>query len=172
VCRGESTEKEGLDVLGSFHSNIKGPAFFWENDWGSIGKVTYIKHCIPVVAQYLCDIEALKGMAYELLFMQDNAPGHAAKETKAMLTELAIIVINWPPYSPDLNPIETLWKHIKAYLQREYGLCNFRSYAEQKERIIEAWDKVVTPGLLRELIESMPERMQVIIDANGKFTKY
>jgi hypothetical protein len=28
---------------------------------------------------------------------------------------------------------------------------------------------VVTPGLLQELIESMPERMQAVIDANGKF---
>ena len=118
-----------------------------------------MKHCVPVVAQYLCDIEALKGIAYKLLFMQDNAPGHAAKETKAILLKLAIIVINWPPYSPDLNPIETLWKHLKEYLQREYRMCNFKSYAEQKERISEAWHKVVTLGLLRELIESMLARM-------------
>ena len=111
-------------------------------------------------------------MTYELLFMQDNAPGHAAKETKAMLAELAIVAVTWPPYSPDLNPIETLWKHMKEYLQREYGLCNFRLYVEQKERIIEAWDKVVTLGLLRELIESILKRMQAVIDTDGKFTKY
>ena len=103
-----------------------------------IGKITYIKHYVPIIAQYLCDIKGLKGMAYELLFMQDNALGHAAKEIKAMLAKLAIIVITWPPYSPDLNPIETLWKHIKEYLQRKYGLCNFRLYREQKERITEA----------------------------------
>jgi transposase len=47
-------------------------------------------------------------MARELLFMQDNAPGHTVKETKELLKTLAIIVINWPPYSLDLNPIETL----------------------------------------------------------------
>ena len=35
-----------------------------------------------------------------------------------------------------------------------------------------AWDAVATPGLLQELIESMPDRMQAVIDADGKFTKY
>jgi hypothetical protein len=47
-------------------------------------------------------------MAREFLFIQDNVPGHTAKETKDLLATLAIIVINWPPYSPDLNLIETL----------------------------------------------------------------
>jgi hypothetical protein len=56
-------------------------------------------------------------MERELQFMQDNAPGHADKLTKELLATLAVIVINWPPYSPDLNPIETLWKHMKVSVQ-------------------------------------------------------
>ena len=111
-------------------------------------------------------------MERELQFMQDNAPGHADKLTKELLTTLAVVVINWPPYSPDMNPIETLWKHMKEYLQSLYGDCAFKSYDEQKIRITEAWNKVVTPGLLLELIKGMPERMQAVIDTKGKFTKY
>jgi hypothetical protein len=164
--------KKGWMWWGSFHGDIIGPAFFWEKHWGTISGTTYREHTVPIIAQYLCDIEGLRGMDNELLFMQDNAPGHAAKETKELLREFAIVVVNWPPYSPDLNPIETLWKHMKEWLQANYGNCNFKSYEEQKERITEAWQKVVTPGLLRELIESMPARMQAVIDAKGKFTKY
>lgn len=164
--------KKGWMWWGCFHGNIKGPGFFWEKDWGTIGQKTYCEHTVPVIAQYLCDISGLKGMERELQFMQDNAPGHAAKETKALLASLAIITVNWPPYSPDLNPIETLWKHMKEYLQKRYGDCTFKSYDEQKIRITEAWNVIVTPGLLRELIESMLDRMQAVIDANGKFTKY
>ena len=81
-----------------------------------IGGAIYQEHTVPVIAQYLCDIEGLKGVARELLFMQDNAPGHAVKETKELLETLAIVVMKWPPYSLDLNPIETLWKHMKEYL--------------------------------------------------------
>ena len=104
--------------------------------------------------------------------MQDGAPGHATKETKELLASLAIVVVNWPLYSPDLNAIETLWKHMKEYLQAKWGDSKWGSYEVQKERITEAWDVVVTPGLLKELIESMPERMQAVIDAKGKFMKY
>jgi hypothetical protein len=78
----------------------------------------------------------------------------------------------WPPYSPDLNPIETLWKYMKNYLEDKYGDYAFKSYEIQRERIWEAWNTVVTPGLLIELIKSMPERMKAVIKAKGKFTKY
>ena len=69
-------------------------------------------------------------MERELIFMQDNTAGHAAKETIALLETLGIAVCKWPPYSPDLNPIETLWKHMKEYLQAKYGDCKFKSYDE------------------------------------------
>jgi len=75
---------------GSFHGNTKGPGFFREKDWGTISGETYRERTIPVVAQYLCDLEALLGQENELIFMQDNAPGHAAKETVALIVALAI----------------------------------------------------------------------------------
>jgi len=38
--------------------------------------------------------------------MQDGAPGHAAQPTKQELHERGIEVLECPPFSPDLNPIE------------------------------------------------------------------
>ena len=49
----------------------------------------------------------------ELFFMQDNAPGHAAEYTIQELKDRGIPVIEWPPYSPDLNPIEVVWNIMK-----------------------------------------------------------
>jgi transposase len=88
---------------------------------GTISGPTYRERTVPVVAQYLADLGGLIGELGELLFIQDEAPGHTAKETKELLKNFAIHIIPWPPY-PDLNPIETLWKHIKEYLTAKYGL--------------------------------------------------
>jgi vacuolar-type H+-ATPase catalytic subunit A/Vma1 len=61
---------------------------------------------------------------------------------------------------------------MKNFLQEKYGDLKFKNYQELKDRVTEAWDVVVTPGLLQELIEGMQERMEAVIEANGKFIKY
>lgn len=42
------------------------------------------------------------------LFVQDNASIHTSGATRGFLANHHIHPINWPPYSPDLNPIEHL----------------------------------------------------------------
>ena len=49
----------------------------------------------------------------DLRFMQDNAPRHTAKLTLENLAEREIHPIFWPAFSPDLNPVETVWNKIK-----------------------------------------------------------
>ena len=49
-------------------------------------------------------------------FMQDNAPIHTAQLSQEWLEVHGVATINWPPYSPDLNPIEHMWWALKRKL--------------------------------------------------------
>jgi len=46
----------------------------------------------------------------------DNFATHKAKKVKEKASELNIELIYLPPYLPDLNPIEYLWKSIKRII--------------------------------------------------------
>jgi transposase len=43
-----------------------------------------------------------------MMFMQDNAKIHKAKKTIEWFENNGIVLLDWPPYLPDLNPIENL----------------------------------------------------------------
>jgi DDE superfamily endonuclease len=42
------------------------------------------------------------------IFMQDNASIHTAKNITQWFEDHSILLLNWAPYSPDMNPIEHL----------------------------------------------------------------
>ena len=49
----------------------------------------------------------------EIVLILDNFASHRAKVVKKRSSDLNIRLVYLPPYSPDLNPIEFLWKSVR-----------------------------------------------------------
>jgi transposase len=161
-------KKAGWMFWGSFSGYGKGIGIFWEKDWGHINSVSYCEHVVPLIHGW---IQHSAHQGQHLILMQDGAPAHAAATTLLDLQEREVIQVKWPPYSPDLNPIENCWNWLKAYLEDKYGDEPKPSYALLRQWVQEAWE-ALPKSYWRAQLLSMPERMAAVIEANGLHTKY
>lgn len=50
------------------------------------------------------------------VWQQDGDTPHSAEETMLYLLPNVPHYLIWPPYSPDLSPIEQVWSYIKKWL--------------------------------------------------------
>lgn len=120
------------------------------------------EYLLQTIDWYDLDVE-------QVIFQHDNDPKHKARSVQEWLGEQEFEVIEWPPQSPDLSPIEHLW----ATLQRRLGEYEHppKGMNELWERIETEWNKITMEECVR-LVESMPDRIRAVLKAKGRWTKY
>ncbi len=105
----------------------------------------------------------------EVCMQQDNASWHTAKLITRYLESKGITMMSHPPQSPDLNPIENVWKRLKDRLgKRKHRLRNRPDFTEA---LLEEWEEMDKNFLLK-LCDSMPRRYKACLKNKGGATKY
>lgn len=129
-------------------------------------KLTAVRY-IDILKENLFNSAAKMEFKNDFIFQQDNDPKHKAKVTMKYFEENNIQLLQWPPQSPDLNPIEHLWDHLKRNVPK--------SERKNKNVFIDAlkleWENIGT-DVINKLICSMPNRLKGIIKAKGYHTRY
>jgi transposase len=101
------------------------------------------------------------------VFQHDNDPKHTARATKEWLRKKHFKVLEWPSQSPDLNPIENLWRELKVCVAQQQP----QNITALEEICMEEWAKI--PATVCEnLVKTYRKRLTSVIANKGYITKY
>ena len=148
-----------------------GPIAFIE---GTVNTDIYIAllqdNLVPFIDAIIAD------RATDIVFQQNNASPHISKKTcvwfDTAMSKHSFVSMEWPSNSPDMNPIENLWAHLKTELHRRYSDTKTLHGSPDairrtlRARLTEVWWDI-REEVLSRLIESMPHRVQALHDAKG-----
>ena len=108
-------------------------------------------------------------MSEEFFLVHNNAPCHTTQVVKDKIEELKIDVLDWPAYSPDLNPIENLWSHIVRNIYTEGR--TYDGVDELWTAIQQCWGSI-TKNIRTSRVKFMRKRMVALLENGGRTLKY
>jgi hypothetical protein len=97
----------------------------------------------------------------------DNDRKHMSVLVKRWLHNHGVSRIDFPPYSPDLNPIENFWNHLKRRVETH----NATNITELQEHIMSEWDNTDI-DFLAKIADSMPDRCKAVVVSKGHKIPY
>jgi hypothetical protein len=129
-------------------------------------------YCEGVLDQAIPEMNALTGSDY--IFQQDGARAHTSNHTKDYLAEKLPSTASflhpddWPPHSPDLNPMDYgVW----SLLQQRLFQVKIRDVSHLCDRLGEIWAEI-TQDEIDNIIKSFRKRVKACIAAEGHRFEY
>ena len=99
--------------------------------------------------------------------MQENALCHTAKSVETLLSEEDVTVMEWPAQSPEMNPIQNVWK-----------LLNERPKQKNPRNVKELWTNLkgerekISIDECKTFIRLCSKRCQAVIESKSLHIKY
>jgi transposase len=121
----------------------------------------YRRYLLPSIA------ERLPAGGPTRYLLHDNDSRHSAPAVKRVLHGASIVVLDFPPYSPDLNPIENLWHDVQRRMEGRPAATK----PEVEQLLAETW-AATSSQLCSKLALSMPHRIAQVIERKGAYTDY
>ncbi|KAI1003668.1 hypothetical protein K3495_g4537 [Podosphaera aphanis] len=155
---------------------LQGPGqvhmFFWERNWGKMTAKSYRQRILPDALGFIGSLPTNNGLA---ILMDDNAPVHTAAPAREYLKSNGVVPMAWPPFSPDLNPIENVWGLMITYIQENHGGSigtRQRTRAQVRPIVLEAWRECTRSERLLPILQVMHGKCEAVIQAQGGSIPY
>ncbi|UYV84264.1 hypothetical protein LAZ67_X001696 [Cordylochernes scorpioides] len=140
--------QRGIMVWGAIAYDSRSPLLRIQ---GTMTAQRYVDDVLrPVTLPYLQGVP-------NALYQQDNARPHTARISQQALQDVQMLP--WPPYSPDLSPMEHVWDIIG---RRLHALPQPRSEDELWQMVEREW-RAIPQDAIRTLIDSLPRRVAACI---------
>lgn len=129
----------------------------------TMDKSVYLKILKDNLLQSAADL----GIKDTFRFYQDNDPKHTSGIVQTWLIYNCPHVMKPPAQSPDLNVIENLWAILDTNIRKRH----ISNKNDLKTALIEEWAKIPSETT-KKLVESIPNRLKMVIKQKGGHTKY
>ena len=101
-------------------------------------------------------------------YFSKTMPNHiSARLTTAWLRSKRVRVLDWPACSPDLSPIENVWRIMKRKIRQRRP----RTVEQLKLYIKQEWERI-PPTKLQQLVSSVPKRLLSVVKRKGDVTQW
>jgi len=113
------------------------------------------------------------GKSRKRLWIQDGDPSQNSAVAREAMARAKSELLNIPPRSPDLNPIENLFKLVSDKLRKQaltQKIC-LETFEQFQARVVNTFMAMPTDSI-DKIIASMPKRIKNVIDRKGQRIKY
>ena len=149
--------------------NYKSELVFYGEGKG-MGNITMERYLDEVFCPYILpewEEACMNGDSW--ILEEDNDGGHGTRSKDNIVQRLRNCMESYanPPRSPDLAPIENVWRILKQRVKQHRP----RTLADLKYWLIIEWE-AITYEEINRLIDSMPQRIRQCVERNGGSTSF